>query len=113
MCQLTQFNDVPDHAHDQEPHPNRLADAKELATVGCDCQQFKPSNSRLQQCRRSCRGRPTLRAARDEAAAVLDELARELEEFFRLVHCESVMCAVGSESRSCNKMSSWVRQKLV
>lgn len=30
----TQFDNIPNHAHDQKPHPHRLADAQEFASVG-------------------------------------------------------------------------------
>jgi len=59
---VDQLDNVANNTHDQETHPDGLRDAQELALVG-------------------------LAAPGDELAAVLDELARHLEEFLGLVHC--------------------------
>jgi hypothetical protein len=40
------------------------------------------------------KGKHTLAAPGDELAAVLDELARHLEEFLGLVHCGGFVCVV-------------------
>ena len=89
---LTQLDNVANNTHDQETHPYGLRDAQEFALVGCLKREHMSANSILSHTlsmSREVKGclRRTLAAPSDELAAVLDELARHLEEFLGLVHC--------------------------
>ena len=40
LGRLTQLNHISNHPHNQETHPDRLADAQEFALVRCNTRQF-------------------------------------------------------------------------
>ena len=80
----TELDEVPDGAHDEETDANGLGDLDEFRAVGCE-------QGRVSRC---CAGRfgdgigRTLLGAVDELDAVLEELARHVEDLLELVgHC--------------------------
>jgi len=89
----TQLHDVSHHAHDEEAHADRLADAQEFALVRyiMSFRQLQPSCSSLPGGRVMER---TFATPRDETAAVLEEFTRHLQELLCLIHCGSV-CGCG------------------
>lgn len=91
LKKLTQLDNVANNTHDQETHSDGLRDAQELALVGyrgVHVSKLDSLHSSYREEGEVCgRERRTLAAPGDELAAVLDELARHLEEFLGLIHC--------------------------
>ena len=84
MERHTELDKVPDGAHDEETDADGLGDLDEFRAVGC-------RTGRVSKC---CAGRfgdgagRTLLGAVDELDAVLEELARHVEDLLELVgHC--------------------------